>query len=230
MEKLGSATAVSKKFQQLIAAGPGRPAAPHRSCSRPSRPTSPRRRGREPAGDPRGRRSRARRPSSRRRRPPSAPGRRPARPAPVAARPDRHRAGRAAGRGGAAAAAAAAAAGGGGGAPRRWRRGLWCVLCPFAFGHIPNSFPWGQCTWYVASLREVTWWGNADEWLGNAQAQGYSTGADPQARRHRGLGLGQRLQLLRARRLRGRGRRPERLLRGRGQLRRDPRADRHAVR
>ncbi len=73
----------------------------------------------------------------------------------------------------AAAAAAAAAAGGGGGGS------CGAALCPFAFGDIPNSFPWGQCTWYVASLREVTWWGNADAWLGNAQAQGYSTGSTP---------------------------------------------------
>jgi peptidoglycan hydrolase CwlO-like protein len=73
----------------------------------------------------------------------------------------------------AAAAAAAAAAGGGGGGSCGY------ALCPFAFGDIPDSFPWGQCTWYVASLVEVTWWGNADEWLGNAQAQGYSTGSTP---------------------------------------------------
>ena len=73
----------------------------------------------------------------------------------------------------AAAAAAAAARGSGGG-------GL-CggVLCPFAFGLIADSFPWGQCTWYVASLRSVTWWGNADEWFGNARSQGYSTGSTP---------------------------------------------------
>ncbi len=72
----------------------------------------------------------------------------------------------------AAARAAAAAEAGGGGT-------CGGVLCPFAFGTIPDSFPWGQCTWYVASLREVTWWGNADEWLGNAQSQGYSTGSTP---------------------------------------------------
>jgi peptidoglycan hydrolase CwlO-like protein len=74
----------------------------------------------------------------------------------------------------AAAAAAAAAAGGGGGGS------CGDALCPFAFGDIPDSFPWGQCTWYVASLREVTWWGNADAWLANAQSQGYSTGSTPQ--------------------------------------------------
>jgi surface antigen len=72
----------------------------------------------------------------------------------------------------AAAAAAAAKSGGGSG---------MCggVLCPFAFGTISDSFPWGQCTWYVASLREVPWGGNADEWIGNAGAMGYSTGSTP---------------------------------------------------
>jgi peptidoglycan hydrolase CwlO-like protein len=74
----------------------------------------------------------------------------------------------------AAARAAAEAEGGGGGS-------CGGVLCPFAFGTIPDSFPWGQCTWYVASLREVPWWGNADEWLGNAQSLGYSTGMTPKA-------------------------------------------------
>jgi surface antigen len=53
------------------------------------------------------------------------------------------------------------------------------VLCPFAFGTISDSFPWGQCTWYVASLREVPWGGNADQWFGNARAMGYSTGSTP---------------------------------------------------
>jgi surface antigen len=72
----------------------------------------------------------------------------------------------------AAAAAAAAKSGGGSGT-------CGGVLCPFAFGAIPDSFPWGQCTWYVASLREVPWGGNADEWFGNARAMGYSTGSTP---------------------------------------------------
>ena len=71
-----------------------------------------------------------------------------------------------------AAAAAAAKSGGGSGMCGR-------VLCPFAFGTIPDSFPWGQCTWYVASLREVPWGGNADEWFGNARAMGYSTSSTP---------------------------------------------------
>jgi len=74
------------------------------------------------------------------------------------------------------AAAAAAAAQGSGGSGM-----CGGVLCPFAFGTIPDSFPWGQCTWYVASLREVPWGGNADSWLGNAAAMGYDTGSTPKA-------------------------------------------------
>jgi len=69
------------------------------------------------------------------------------------------------------AAAAAAAAGG--------SIVLNGALAPFAFGPTNDLFPWGQCTWYVASLRNVTFGGNADAWFGNAQAAGYSTGETP---------------------------------------------------
>jgi len=44
-----------------------------------------------------------------------------------------------------------------------------------------RSFPYGQCTWYVAQKRIVTWSGHAKSWLANARAQGYSTGATAQA-------------------------------------------------
>jgi surface antigen len=36
-------------------------------------------------------------------------------------------------------------------------------------GHL---FPWGYCTWYVASKVHVPWGGNAKNWLANAQAYG----------------------------------------------------------
>lgn len=43
-----------------------------------------------------------------------------------------------------------------------------------------NGFPWGYCTWYVASRRgDVTWRGNAGAWLRNAKAQGRATGRVP---------------------------------------------------
>jgi surface antigen len=61
-------------------------------------------------------------------------------------------------------------------------QGGWVTLGgepPFAFGSRFDAFPWGQCTWYVASLRNVTWSGNASAWAGNAAAQGYAEGMTP---------------------------------------------------
>jgi len=43
----------------------------------------------------------------------------------------------------------------------------------------PNNFPWGYCTWWVASRRSVPWSGNAWQWYYNAQGMGYSTGKVP---------------------------------------------------
>jgi len=34
--------------------------------------------------------------------------------------------------------------------------------------HGSDTFPYGQCTWYVATRRDVTWGGNAITWLRNA--------------------------------------------------------------
>ncbi len=42
-----------------------------------------------------------------------------------------------------------------------------------------NSFPYGYCTWYVASRRNVPWNGNAWQWYGNAIASGYAVGNVP---------------------------------------------------
>jgi surface antigen len=74
----------------------------------------------------------------------------------------------------AAAAAAAAAAAGRGAA-----RVIGNALPPFAFGPLADYFPWGQCTWYVASLRNVTWSGNAWEWAATARAAGRPEGMTP---------------------------------------------------
>jgi surface antigen len=38
-----------------------------------------------------------------------------------------------------------------------------------------NHFPFGQCTWWAAHNRLVTWYGNAGDWLVNATAQGVPT-------------------------------------------------------
>lgn len=53
------------------------------------------------------------------------------------------------------------------------------ALPPFAFGPQVDDFPWGQCTWYVASLRPVTWAGDAWEWQAAAAAQGKPEGLVP---------------------------------------------------
>lgn len=42
-----------------------------------------------------------------------------------------------------------------------------------------RSFPWGQCTWYVAQKRYVPWGGHAKYWLANAQRYGFQTGSEP---------------------------------------------------
>ncbi|MHB8510243.1 MAG: COG3942 and LysM peptidoglycan-binding domain-containing protein [Candidatus Dormibacteria bacterium] len=40
-------------------------------------------------------------------------------------------------------------------------------------------FPYGYCTWYVSTKRNVPWMGDARQWFGNAQAYGYATGQTP---------------------------------------------------
>lgn len=42
-----------------------------------------------------------------------------------------------------------------------------------------HRFPYGYCTWYVASRRNIPWSGNAGTWLYHAKAAGYSTGRSP---------------------------------------------------
>lgn len=44
-----------------------------------------------------------------------------------------------------------------------------------------HSFPYGYCTWYVASRVYVPWGGNAKAWLYNSRAYGYKTGTVPVA-------------------------------------------------
>jgi len=53
------------------------------------------------------------------------------------------------------------------------------ALPPFAYGARVDDFPWGQCTWYVASLRDVTWGGDAWMWLAAAAARGKQEGIIP---------------------------------------------------
>lgn len=42
-----------------------------------------------------------------------------------------------------------------------------------------HIFPYGQCTWYVATKRFVPWGGHAKQWLKNAQQYGYTVGQEP---------------------------------------------------
>jgi surface antigen len=49
-------------------------------------------------------------------------------------------------------------------------------------GSFANTYTRGQCTWYVASRRQVpNNWGNAVTWLFRARAAGYATGDQPRA-------------------------------------------------
>ncbi len=42
-----------------------------------------------------------------------------------------------------------------------------------------RGMAWGNCTWYVARNKTVTWRGNAKQWMRNARAQGKKTGRIP---------------------------------------------------
>lgn len=42
-----------------------------------------------------------------------------------------------------------------------------------------NHFPYGQCTWYVATKRNVPWNGNAGDWYANSQKFGRKVGNIP---------------------------------------------------
>ncbi|MDQ6794337.1 MAG: CHAP domain-containing protein [Chloroflexota bacterium] len=44
---------------------------------------------------------------------------------------------------------------------------------------VPNSFPWGQCTWFVASNRQVTWTGDAWQWWAAARSAGRPESTTP---------------------------------------------------
>ncbi|MDQ1344045.1 MAG: hypothetical protein QG650_765, partial [Patescibacteria group bacterium] len=44
-----------------------------------------------------------------------------------------------------------------------------------------RGFAWGNCTYYVANNKNVTWRGNANQWLRNAAAAGVPTGKTPAA-------------------------------------------------
>ncbi len=43
----------------------------------------------------------------------------------------------------------------------------------------PYSGVWGNCTWYVASYKNVNWRWNANQWMRNAAAKWHATGTTP---------------------------------------------------
>jgi hypothetical protein len=53
---------------------------------------------------------------------------------------------------------------------------------PFAWvppGGFEDHFPFGECTWWAAYNRRVSWGGNAGDWLTNAQGEGIATTKAP---------------------------------------------------
>ena len=46
-------------------------------------------------------------------------------------------------------------------------------------GSYPNRFPYGWCTWYVASRRYIPWSGHARTWYWQAKSYGYAVGSTP---------------------------------------------------
>lgn len=48
-----------------------------------------------------------------------------------------------------------------------------------AYNGKAKGFAWGNCTYFVATHKNVTWRGNANAWLRNAAAAGVSTGTKP---------------------------------------------------
>lgn len=50
----------------------------------------------------------------------------------------------------------------------------------YAAGSSKNGYPYGWCTYYVATRRYVpSGWGNASAWLSSARSSGYATGTQP---------------------------------------------------
>ncbi len=49
-------------------------------------------------------------------------------------------------------------------------------------GSIRNAYPYGYCTYYVATRRAIPGsWGNAGQWLSSARRAGWATGSSPSA-------------------------------------------------
>lgn len=57
------------------------------------------------------------------------------------------------------------------------------AAAPVVQNSAGNTYSYGWCTWYVKSRKPniPNSWGNAYQWIGNAQASGYATGSTPVA-------------------------------------------------
>ncbi len=47
------------------------------------------------------------------------------------------------------------------------------------YNGLSRGFAWGNCTWYVAQHKSVSWRGNANQWMRNAKSAGVKTGQTP---------------------------------------------------
>lgn len=50
---------------------------------------------------------------------------------------------------------------------------------PVKYTGLSRGFAWGNCTWYVAQNKSVSWRGNANAWMKNAKAAWVKTGQKP---------------------------------------------------
>ncbi len=61
-------------------------------------------------------------------------------------------------------------------------RGTFAIKVGGTLGPYPvTRFPWGQCTYYVATKVPIPWLGNAYQWYAAAQAAGWPVGSTPRA-------------------------------------------------
>jgi len=53
------------------------------------------------------------------------------------------------------------------------------VISTDTSGMSVHRFPYGYCTYYVSTHRDIPWSGNAISWLSGARAYGFATGSTP---------------------------------------------------
>jgi len=58
-------------------------------------------------------------------------------------------------------------------------RGVFTIKVQGSAGPYDPHFPFGQCTWYVATKVVIPWHGDAWTWYSNAQSAGWAVGSTP---------------------------------------------------